>query len=203
MLVSKPDQPNNKGMDNEFSTSCLKDHFLIAMPELSGGFFAHSLTYICEHSEHGAMGIVINQPLNLELDEILDQLQIQHANSTRKKPVMAGGPVQIDRGFILHKAGQGCWSSTLSITDQISLTTSQDILTSIAQEEGPEDNLVALGYAGWNAGQLEQELAANAWLTLPADSDIIFKLPIEKRLDAAAEKLGIDLHLIAPGSGHA
>ena len=116
---------------------------------------------------------------------------------------MAGGPVQIDRGFILHKAGQGSWTSTLPITDQISLTTSQDILTSIAQEEGPEDNLVALGYAGWNAGQLEQELAANAWLTLPADSDIMFKLPIEKRLDAAAKKLGIDLHLIAPGSGHA
>jgi putative transcriptional regulator len=181
----------------------LKDHFLIAMPSLTEGLFAHSLTYVCEHSEDGAMGIVINHPLDLHLRDILEHLEIDDIRVPRDDLIMAGGPVQTDRGFVLHRAGDREWESTLRLTDEISLTTSKDILTSIAHNEGPSAALVALGYAGWGAGQLEGELAANAWLTLPADSAIIFNTPISKRRNAAAAKLGIDLALLAPGAGHA
>jgi putative transcriptional regulator len=181
----------------------LKDHFLIAMPSLTEGIFAHSLTYLCEHNEQGAMGIVINRPMGLALREILDQLDIEGQRAHREDPVMAGGPVQIDRGFVLHRNSERQWESTLSISDEISLTTSRDILDALAHSEGPADTLVALGYAGWGAGQLEDELAANAWLTSPADSHIIFNTPIDERLQAAAAQLGIDLVLMAPGAGHA
>lgn len=181
----------------------LKDHFLIAMPSLTEGIFAHSLTYICEHSEEGAMGIVVNRPMGLALREILDHLSIEDQRSHLEDPVMAGGPVQIDRGFVLHRSGERRWESTLAISDEICLTTSCDILEAMAHSEGPDDSLVALGYAGWGAGQLEDELAANAWLTAKADSHIIFNTPIDERLDAAAAQLGIDLALLAPGAGHA
>ena len=181
----------------------LKDHFLIAMPTLTEGIFAHSLTYICEHSEEGAMGIVINRPIGLALGEILEHLDIEDRHAHLEDPVMAGGPVQIDRGFVLHRNSARHWESTLSISDEISLTTSCDILEAMAHSEGPDDSLVALGYAGWGAGQLEDELAANAWLTAKADSHIIFNTPIDERLNAAAAQLGIDLVLMAPGAGHA
>jgi putative transcriptional regulator len=189
-------------MNSNYSPDSLKDHFLIAMPALTEGPFAHSLTYICEHTEHGAMGIVINHPMDIQLEEILEQLHIDHDRHDHQQPVLAGGPVQMDRGFILHSGDQH-WSSTLAITDSVSLTTSQDILKAIAHHDGPNDQLVALGYAGWSAGQLEQELANNAWLTVPADSDIIFNIPASQRLQAATDKLGIDLNLLAPDAGHA
>lgn len=185
------------------SFESLRDHFLIAMPTLSEGIFAHSLTYICEHSETGAMGIVVNRPLKLRLLEILEHLEIDGIRVHREDPVMAGGPVQTDRGFVLHRASERHWESTLRISDEIALTTSRDILAAIAHNEGPDDNLVALGYAGWSAGQLEEEIAANAWLTLPADTAIIFNTPIAQRVDAAAAQLGIDMALMAPGAGHA
>jgi putative transcriptional regulator len=181
----------------------LKDHFLIAMPSLSEGIFAHSVTYLCEHSEEGAMGIVINRPLGLALHEILEHLDIEGPCAHLEDPVMAGGPVDIERGFVLHRNSERHWESTLSISDEICLTTSCDILAALAHKTGPQDTLVALGYAGWGAGQLEDELAANAWLTSPADSNIIFNTPIEARLRAAAAQLGIDLVLMAPGAGHA
>ena len=180
-----------------------KNHFLIAMPSLTEGMFAHTITYICEHSDQGAMGIVINQPMGMPLRDILDHLNIGDACAHLDDPVMAGGPVQTDRGFVLHRTGAQRWDSTLVITDEISLTTSRDILDSMAHAEGPGDSLVALGYAGWGAGQLEDEIAANTWLTLPADSDIIFSVPVERRLDAAAAKLGVNMSLLAPGAGHA
>lgn len=189
-------------MDTLNSSTNLKDHFLIAMPALNDGIFAHSITYICEHNEQGAMGIVINHPLDLSLDEIFQHLEIDNA-SKHKERILAGGPVHMDRGFILHRRTDENWDSTLEVSDQISLTTSQDILTAIAHNEGPRDSIVALGYAGWGEGQLEHELAENAWLTAPADSDIIFNTPIEKRASAAAAKLGIDLALISPQVGHA
>lgn len=192
-------------MDQNFSS--LRNHFLIAMPSLNEGIFAHSVTYLCEHSEEGAMGIVINRPAGIALGEILEQLKIDGESGETlahtEDPVMVGGPVQTDRGFVLHRNDDRHWEATLPISDEISLTTSIDILDAMAHDRGPNSALVALGYAGWEAGQLEQEIAANSWLTIPADSDIIFATPIERRLDAAAAKLGIDLALLAPGAGHA
>ncbi|MET0380216.1 MAG: YqgE/AlgH family protein [Spongiibacteraceae bacterium] len=180
-----------------------RNHFLIAMPTLNEGMFAHSVAYICEHSDQGAMGIVINQPMGLPLREVLDHLNIENAHSHLDDPVMAGGPVQTDRGFVLHRTSEQHWESTIVITEEVSLTTSRDILDAMARADGPKESLVALGYAGWSAGQLEDEIAANAWLTLPADSAIIFKVPVENRLTAAAAKLGVNMALMAPGAGHA
>lgn len=180
----------------------LKHHFLIAMPSLKDGIFANSVTYLCEHNEQGAMGLVINQPLDLSLDEVFEQLDLEIIIPHRE-PILAGGPVQTERGFVLHRAMERDWDATLRIHDGISLTTSRDILAAMAEGQGPDDVLVALGYAGWSAGQLEQELVANAWLTLPADDAILFDIPFEQRLHAAASKLGIDLSLISPQAGHA
>ncbi len=180
-----------------------RNHFLIAMPALSEGFFAHSVTYVCEHSDQGAMGIVINLPMGLPLREVLDHLEIDDARAHLDDPVMAGGPVQTDRGFVLHRTSEQHWESTIVITEEISLTTSRDILAAMAHADGPSDSLVALGYAGWGAGQLEQEIAGNAWLTLPADSAIIFDVPVEQRLKAAAAKLGVNMALISTTTGHA
>lgn len=185
------------------SSDCLKDHFLLAMPGLSEGIFSHSITYICEHGESGAMGIVINQPLDLSIGEIFEHLQITSEQDFSNEPVMAGGPVQIDHGFVLHRQCADRWEASLKVTEEITLTTSRDILRAIAREEGPEEHLIALGYAGWSAGQLEQELAENSWLTLPANSDIIFSTPATDRLGAAAALLGIDMNLISVQAGHA
>lgn len=185
------------------SSDCLRDHFLLAMPTLTEGIFSHSITYICEHGESGAMGIVINQPLDLSVAEIFDHLQITPCQDYSAMPVMAGGPVQIDHGFVLHRNCDTVWEASLKVTSGITLTTSRDILRAIADDEGPQDHLIALGYAGWSAGQLEQELAENSWLTLPADSDIIFCTPAEQRLGAAAAQLGIDMNLISGDAGHA
>jgi len=185
------------------SSDCLRDHFLLAMPGLSEGIFSHSITYICEHGESGAMGIVINQPLDLSVTEIFEHLDITPGKDFSDIPVMAGGPVQIDHGFVLHRNCTSTWESSLKVTPLITLTTSCDVLRAIANNEGPREHLIALGYAGWSAGQLEQELAENSWLTLPADSDIIFKTNPEQRLGAAAAQLGIDMNLISGEAGHA
>jgi putative transcriptional regulator len=185
------------------SSDCLRDHFLLAMPGLSEGIFSHSITYICEHGESGAMGIVINQPLDLSMAEIFEHLQISTSRDFSDEPVMAGGPVQIDHGFVLHRHCADRWEASLKVTEEITLTTSRDVLRAIACDEGPGEHLIALGYAGWAAGQLEQELAENSWLTLPADSDIIFSTPAQDRLEAAAALLGIDMNLISGEAGHA
>ena len=185
------------------SSDCLRDHFLLAMPSLDAGIFAGSITYICEHGEAGAMGLVINQPLDLTLYEILEHLDIDVDPAIADREVLAGGPVQIDHGFILHRHGERRWDSSLRVTDAIQLTTSQDILKALAMGEGPEDFLVTLGYAGWSAGQLEEEIAANSWLTLPADHDIIFNTACEHRVARAAAALGIDMNLMTSEAGHA
>ena len=185
------------------SSDCLRDHFLLAMPGLSEGIFSHSITYICEHGESGAMGIVINQPLDLSVEEIFEHLQITARQDFSTMPVMAGGPVQIDHGFVLHRKCEKTWEASLKVTPEITLTTSRDILRAIANDKGPNDHLIALGYAGWAAGQLEQELADNSWLTMPANSDIIFCTPADQRLGAAAASLGIDMNLISGEAGHA
>lgn len=185
------------------STASLRNHFLLAMPSLTEGIFSQSITYICEHGESGAMGIVINQALDLTVDEIFDHLEINARRDFSEIPVMAGGPVQIDHGFVLHRNCPQRWEASLKITPEITLTTSRDILRAIAKNSGPEEYLIALGYAGWTAGQLEFELAENSWLTLPADSDIIFSTPYHLRLSAAAAVLGIDMNLISGQAGHA
>jgi len=183
----------------------LRHHFLLAMPSLTEGFFAHSLTYLCDHGPDGAMGIVINHPLDLTLGEIFEHLDLDLGDGARRSgdPVLAGGPVQTERGFVLHTPTSERWEATLPLTEALALTTSRDILDALAQDRGPRQVLVALGYAGWEAGQLEEELAANAWLTLPADNSLIFDVPIGERLKTAAARLGIDLGLLAPGAGHA
>ncbi|MEH6580717.1 MAG: YqgE/AlgH family protein [Halioglobus sp.] len=185
------------------STASLRNHFLLAMPSLSEGIFSQSITYICEHGESGAMGIVINQPLELSVDEIFEHLEISSSRNFADVPVMAGGPVQIDHGFVLHRNCEKRWEASLKITPEITLTTSRDILRAIAKGAGPQEHLIALGYAGWTAGQLEFELAENSWLTLPADGDIIFSTPYQQRMGAAAAVLGIDMNLICGQAGHA
>ncbi|GAB3283093.1 YqgE/AlgH family protein [Parahaliea aestuarii] len=195
--------PSSINANTSRSGHSLRDHFLLAMPSLTEGIFSHSITYICEHGESGAMGIVINQPLDLSLGEIFEHLDIEAGDDFSDKPVMAGGPVQIDHGFVLHRDPASRWEASLKVTEGISLTTSRDILRAIAAGHGPDQYLIALGYAGWSAGQLEQELADNAWLTLPASSDIIFGTPHQQRLNAAAAQLGIDMNLISNQAGHA
>lgn len=195
--------PARHSVNTARSSDCLRNHFLLAMPGLSEGIFSQSITYICEHGESGAMGIVINQPLELSVAEIFEHLQITPAADFSNTPVMAGGPVQIDHGFVLHRPGTSHWDASLQVTPEITLTTSCDVLRAIANNAGPEDYLIALGYAGWAAGQLEQELADNSWLTLPADSDIIFNTEPQRRLGAAAALLGIDMNLISGEAGHA
>lgn len=179
------------------------NHFLIAMPSLQGGIFANSITYMCEHSSLGAMGIVVNQPMDLLVEEILDHLDINPQATACNALVMAGGPVQMDRGFVLHRGASRLWEATIAVSSDVSLTTSTDILAAIAVGEGPPDTLIALGYAGWGAGQLEEEMAANSWLSMPAESDIIFNTPVERRVEAATANLGIDLNLLSMDAGHA
>lgn len=181
----------------------LTQHFLIAMPAMVDPHFARTLTLVCEHNENGALGVVVNRPTDMNLHGLLEQLKIQpHDNSFKRVPVHFGGPVQVDRGFILHHP-LGAWQSTLAVGTEIGLTTSRDILQAVALGNGPEQILVTLGYAGWAPGQLEHELAQNAWLTVPARNDILFELPTEERLPAAMQLLGVDYANLSDVAGHA
>lgn len=183
--------------------SYLNDHFLIAMPALEDPNFFHSVTYICEHNEQGAMGIVINQPLDISLSDVLEHMKMSVGDKCiSSTPVYLGGPVQSDRGFVLHEP-IGKWDSMLKVTDSMGVTTSRDILEALSSGTGPNRSLVALGYAGWGEGQLEHELIENAWLTCPADSAIIFDTPIENRWTAAAASLGVDMNTLSDDFGHA
>lgn len=180
----------------------LRNHFLIAMPGLQDPIFSRSLTYICDHSEQGAMGIVVNQPMDITLGDIFAQLELIDHAQLGGRAVLSGGPVNTERGFVLHKDA-GNWESTMHIAPDVHLTASRDIVCDIAENGGPHNSLFALGYAGWSPGQLEEELAANSWLTIPADSAIIFDVPIEERWSAAAKQLGVDINLVSATAGHA
>lgn len=184
-------------------SSCLKHHFLIAMPHMDDPNFAQSLIYLVDHSSQGAMGLVINQPNGLNLADVLEQLrpEVTPAEHCLGMPIMSGGPVQTDRGFVLHPAGHH-YQATLEL-GELGLSTSQDVLFAIADQTGPSRHLIALGYAGWGAGQLETELAENAWLSCPADPAILFDLPHDQRLNAAARNLGVNLALLTRQAGHA
>ena len=163
----------------------LANNLLIAMPTLADPNFSRTVTLLCEHSSEGAMGIMINRPTNLVLRDILIQLNIDAGDSPHAQtPVYFGGPVQNSRGFVLHEP-IGNWESTLAVTDTLGVSTSRDILEAIARNEGPGSYLVALGYAGWGAGQLERELSENSWLNAPAEHEILFNLPVDKRWRAA------------------
>ena len=181
----------------------LTHHFLIAMPAMVDPNFARTLTYICEHNEQGALGIVINRPLDMTLEALFERIDIPlEARRFAALPVMFGGPVQTDRGFVLHRP-VGKWQATLPVKDELGLTSSRDILQSVGSAGEPEEFIVSLGYAGWAAGQLEYELAQNAWLTVAADAQVIFGLPPEERLPAAMQLLGFDLANLSDVAGHA
>lgn len=181
----------------------LSNHFLVAMPGLLDPNFSHAVIYICEHSPDGAMGLVINNPLDIPMSQIFEQFEMTYSPHIGAQPLLSGGPVQIDRGFVLHRAGERQWESTRTISGEISLTASRDIISDIAVERGPGELIITLGYAGWGPGQLEEELAHNAWLTVPGDANILFNTPFEQRASAAAAKIGIDLNMLSTDAGHA
>ncbi|WP_075182248.1 YqgE/AlgH family protein [Pantoea sp. 1.19] len=184
----------------------LQHHFLIAMPGLQDPMFKRSVIYICEHNDEGAMGLIVNKPMeNLNVAGILKKLKITPpADPIHKldKPVFAGGPLAEDRGFILHSS-QGTFGSSIRISDNTVITTSRDVLESLGTDGQPQQVLVALGYCAWERDQLEEELLENAWLTAPANSNILFHTPIAARWREAAKSIGVDIHNIAGEAGHA
>ncbi len=187
----------------DMSNFNLTNHFLIAMPAMQEGFFAGTLTYICEHDENGALGLVVNRPISLTMAEMFSQINIPLLQpALGKMPVHVGGPVQVERGFVLHDTGRD-WQSTLRINDHLALTTSKDILEALGEGKGPENFLVTLGYSGWEQGQLEHEINENTWLTVPATEHILFGLPAEERLAAAMALLGVNYSMLVEDAGHA
>jgi len=185
-------------------TISLSNHFLIAMPNLGDPRFAESVTFICEHNAAGALGIVINRPLDVKLHDMFNQLGLEDDQQRfNRVPVYLGGPVHPQRGFVLHDGHASEWDASLQIDDNLCLTSSRDVLSAIADHNGPEKYLIALGYAGWSSGQLENELAANAWLSVPANRNVFFDLPSADRWHAAAAILGVDLRFMATQAGHA
>lgn len=181
----------------------LANQLLIALPALADSNFARSVALICQHDADGAMGIVVNRASEYTLGEVFGQMGLESGDEgLRARPVLAGGPVHPERGFVLHDGGMQ-WDSTLAIADQLFLTTSRDILEAMARGEGPDNALVALGCAGWGSGQLEHELTENDWLTAPADAELLFDLPLESRWQAAAGRIGVDFAHLADYAGHA
>jgi putative transcriptional regulator len=186
-------------MSGEFLTN----QFLVAMPGMSDPNFSQTVTLVCEHSAQGALGIVINRPLSMNLGEVFAQLGLDTSKARlAAEPVLQGGPVQTDRGFVLHSPGPR-WDSTLPVSERLHLTTSRDVLDALARGEGPEEAVVALGYAGWDAGQLEAEMAQNAWLTVPVDERLLFSTPAAERWQAAGRLLGVNLLHLSSDAGHA
>lgn len=182
----------------------LTNHLLVAMPNLADPQFSRSVTLVCEHSvEKGALGIVINKPLSMTLSEIFEQMDITaSAAQLGDQQVLRGGPVHRDRGFVVHRSG-GEWGSSHRVSEQIQITTSRDVLEAMARGEGPQDAFIALGYAGWEAGQLEQEMRDNAWLSLPVNEQILFHTRFEERWEAVWQHLGVDVGRMSHVAGHA
>lgn len=196
-------------MPDSTAATDLSNHFLLAMPGMADPNFAGALVLVVEHNDKGALGLVINKPTTMSLPTLLSRIELDVVTVNDRDltvpaaiQVFYGGPVQTDRGFVLHQPS-GQWNSTVSIGDQISLTTSKDVLEAVAAGRGPERLLVTLGYAGWGPGQLESEIGQNAWLTMPADPGLVFDIPADARFAEAYRMLGIDPLLIAPRAGHA
>lgn len=184
----------------------LADHFLIAMPSMLDPIFGGTVVYICEHNASGALGMIINRPTDMTMDVLFERLdlslEITPHGLMPRSPVMFGGPVQIERGFVLH-APAADYNSSLTVSDEVALTTSRDVLEAVARGEGPQRLVVTLGCAGWSAGQLEDEILRNGWLTVRADPGILFDMPVEERFVAAMNLLGIDPAMLAGEAGHA
>lgn len=185
----------------------LANHFLIAMPSMLDPIFGGTVVYVCEHNADGALGVIINKPTDMTMNVLFDRIDLKLEIQTNQisiadKPVMFGGPVQVERGFVLH-VPTGQFTSMMRVTDDIALTTSKDVLEAVALGEGPQQILVSLGCSGWGAGQLEQEIVKNGWLTVRADPAIIFDLPVAERFVAAIKLLGIDPMMLTGEAGHA
>ena len=179
------------------------NHLLIALPSLRDSYFERSVTLICQHDGDGAMGLMVNRPSEYTLGEVLQQMGIDSRDEAlRGQVVLSGGPVHPERGFVLHD-GERSWDSTLTVGDGLYLTTSRDVLEAMAAGDGPRQSLVALGCAGWGAGQLEAELVDDSWLLAPNRGDVLFQLPLAQRWQAAAGGIGVDLLNLASHSGHA
>lgn len=184
-------------------TTTFSNQLLIALPALHDPHFARGVALICQHDEDGAMGVLVNRASEYTLGEVLAQMSLTpHDEAMAGQLVLSGGPVHPERGFVLHD-GTHQWDSTLAIGGGLSLTTSRDILEAMAGGEGPEHVVVALGCAGWAAGQLEFELGENSWLTAPADAELLFELPLEQRWHAAGGRIGVDMSRMTDYSGHA
>jgi len=180
----------------------LNNQFIIAMPGLADPNFFHTVTFLCQHNREGALGIVINRSAEMKLGEIFKQMHIPVSSpGAAEIPVFAGGPVQQERGFVIHTTA-GDWDATMAVSKSVSLTTSRDVIEAIAAGKGPEQYLVALGYAGWGEGQLEQEILANAWLNTPFSKHVLFDTPINMRWAAAAEQIGININQLTTPAGH-
>jgi putative transcriptional regulator len=181
----------------------LTNHLLIAMPSLADPNFSQTVALICEHTDKGALGIVLNKPLPMKLSDVLSQMKLEPTSEIiAAQPVLRGGPVHTDRGFVLHRPG-GKWDHTHKVSETIQVTTSRDVLAAMARGEGPSDAFIALGYANWDSGQLEREMRENAWLTVPVDARVVFDLPFEERWAGAWRLLGIEPDRLSPVAGHA
>ena len=200
--------------DSSVSSSSvnLTHHFLIAMPGMADSSFAQSVVYLCEHSERGALGLVINKPSDISLAHLFEKVDLPLGRADLlDAPVLQGGPVQTERGFVLHEAvvavdapeGESIYAATLAIAGGLEMTTSKDVLEALSTGGGPRKLLVTLGYAAWGEGQLESELAENSWLTVDADAAVIFDTPVPERYARALQLLGLEAWMIAPGAGHA
>lgn len=204
LMLPKGPQPerNNPIASRQAVAVMLRGHFLIATPAIDRGFFNRSLIYLCRHDENGAMGIVVNQRLDITFNEMLEHLEIPTDPEVPNYPILAGGPIRKDHGFVLHSPAGG-WQGGQTVHHDINLTTSRDILCALASGEGPRECLIALGYAGWAAGQLEAELADNSWLTVAADQQTLFHSETSQKLAEAGRMLGIDVDLLTADAGHA
>jgi len=199
-------------MPEDSSPINLTNHFLIAMPGLEDAAFSRSVIYVCEHSERGALGLVINKPSDINLKGLFDKVHLPLGrDDLQQLPVFQGGPVQTDRGFVLHEAffsaadkpHEPVYASTMSIPGGLEMTTSKDVLEALSSGNGPRRVLVSLGYSAWGEGQLESELGDNSWLTVDADLGVIFDTPVNQRYDKALGLLGLEMWMLSPQAGHA
>lgn len=196
-------------MSADFAPINLTNHFLIAMPGLSDDLFGRSVVFLCEHSERGALGLVINKPSDIFLPHLFEKIELPMGrDDLHQTPVFHGGPVQTERGFVLHESlsaseGESIYASTLSIPGGLEMTTSKDVLEAMASGAGPRKVLVTLGYASWAQGQLESEITENSWLTVAADPSVIFDAPVSERYERAMALLGLQSWMLAPDAGHA
>lgn len=211
-MITAPSLGRIGGMAQDPASINLTNHFLIAMPGMEDDTFAKSVVYVCEHSERGALGLIINKPGEISLADLFQKVDLPlQRQDLALQPVFHGGPLQTERGFVLHEQmlvdgvppDESLYASTLTIPGGLEMTTSRDVLEALSSGGGPRRVLVTLGYSAWGEGQLESELAGNSWLTVDADTGLIFDLPVDQRYDRALKLLGLEAWMLAPHAGHA